>query len=515
MSLFRRKSVDALVDEATNRSGLKRSLGKLELTLFGIGAIIGAGIFSSVGTAIAGSAARLGTGPEVVSLLALALVLSLGIVTVVSALAAMAYAEFASMIPASGSAYTYAYATLGELIAWMIGWDLIIEYAIGNVAVAISWSGYFDTLMRGFGIHLPAWLVNDWRTAHQAAADLAADADPATLSAARRFAAEAVATAPQLFGFPVILNLPAFTIVALITILLVVGIKESARANNLMVFIKIGVVLVFLAVGVRYVKPENWTPFMPNGFDGVTVGAAIIFFAYIGFDAVSTVAEETKNPQKDIPFGIIASLIICTILYVAIVLVLTGVMPWDQLGVPDPLAVALQAIHADWFAGIVSFGAVVSMTSVLLVFQMGQPRIFFSMARDGLLPPWAAKVHPRFQTPHVTTILTGVLVAVPSLFFNIDEMVSLTNIGTFFAFMLVSAGIIALRRNDPSRPRPFRMPLVPMLPGACILICGYLMLKLPKQTWILFFVWMAIGLAIYFMYGRRHSRLNAQPTPTA
>jgi APA family basic amino acid/polyamine antiporter len=507
MSLFRRKSVDALVDEATNRSGLKRSLGKLELTLFGIGAIIGAGIFSSVGTAIAGSPDRLGAGP--------ALVLSLGIVTVVSALAAMAYAEFASMIPASGSAYTYAYATLGELIAWMIGWDLIIEYAIGNVAVAISWSGYFDTLMRGFGIHLPAWLVNDWRTAHQAAAELAAAADPAMLSATRRFAAEAMATAPHLFGFPIILNLPAFGIVALLTVLLVIGIKESAAANNLMVFIKMGVVLVFLAVGVRYVKPENWTPFMPNGFDGVTVGAAIIFFAYIGFDAVSTVAEETKNPQTDIPFGIFASLIVCTVLYIAIVLVLTGVMPWNQLGVPDPLAVALQAIHADWFAGIVSFGAVVSMTSVLLVFQMGQPRIFFSMARDGLLPPWAAKVHPRFKTPHVTTILTGVLVAVPSLFFNIDEMVSLTNIGTFFAFLLVSAGIIALRRSDPSRPRPFRMPLVPWLPGACILICGYLMLKLPVQTWILFFVWMAIGLVIYFMYGRRHSRLNPPNTPTA
>jgi APA family basic amino acid/polyamine antiporter len=503
MSLFRCKSVDLLVDEATHRSGLKRTLGRLELTLLGIGAIVGAGIFSSVGTAIAGSADRLGAGP--------ALVISLLIVTVVSALAALAYAEFASMIPAAGSAYTYAYATLGELLAWMIGWDLIIEYAIGNVAVAISWSGYFDTLIRGVGIHLPAWLVTDWRTAHQAAAELAAAVDPSALSEARRFAAEAVATAPRLGDFALIFNLPAFAIVCLITILLVIGIKESSWANNLMVFVKIGVVLVFLAVGATYVKPENWQPFMPNGLEGVTVGAAIIFFAYIGFDAVSTAAEETKNPQRDIPFGIIASLVICTVLYVAIVLVLTGVMKWSELGVPDPLAVALQAIHADWFAGIVAFGAVMSMTSVLLVFQLGQPRIFFSMARDGLLPPWAASVHPRFKTPHVTTIITGVLVAVPSLFFNIDEMVSLTNIGTFFAFILVSAGIIVLRRSDPSRPRPFRMPLVPWLPAICIAICVYLMLKLPLQTWVLFFAWMAVGLVIYALYGRKHSRLNQAP----
>ncbi|MDP3772815.1 MAG: amino acid permease [Gemmatimonadales bacterium] len=489
-----------MVEEATHRSGLKRSLGKLELTLLGIGAIVGAGIFSSVGTAIAGSADRPGAGP--------ALVISLLIVTLVSTLAAMAYAEFASMIPAAGSAYTYAYATLGELIAWMIGWDLIIEYAIGNVAVAISWAGYFDTLLRGFGVHLPAWLVTDWRTAHQAAAEVAAAVDPATVSAVRRFAAEAVQTAPHLFGLALIFNLPAFGIVALLTVLLVIGIKESASANNVMVFIKMGVVLVFLAVGVRFVKPEHWVPFAPNGFEGIAVGAAIIFFAYIGFDAVSTAAEETKNPQEDIPFGIMASLVVCTFLYIAIVLVLTGVMPWNQLGVPDPLAVALQAIHADWFAGVVAFGAVISMTSVLLVFQLGQPRIFFSMARDGLLPPWAAKVHPRFKTPHVATIITGVLVAVPSLFFNIDEMVSLTNIGTFFAFLLVSAGIIVLRRRDPGRERPFRMPFVPGLPLLCIGICGYLMLKLPAQTWILFSVWLLIGLVIYFGYGQRHSRLN-------
>ncbi len=506
MQLFRRKSVALLVDEATHHSGLKRALGKWELTMLGIGALIGAGIFTSVGTAIAGSADRPGAGP--------ALLISLIVVTAGCALAAMAYAEFAAMIPAAGSAYTYSYATLGELVAWIIGWDLIIEYAIGNVAVAIAWSGYFDALLRGIGIHLPAWLVTDYRTAHQAASQVAAAADPAALGAAVNLAAEAVRTAPTVGGLTLIFNLPAVAIVALITAVLVVGIKESAWFNNIMVVIKVAVVLLFLGVGAFYVKPDNLTPFAPNGAPGILAGGAVIFFAYIGFDAVSTAAEETKDPQKDLPFGIFASLIICTILYGLIAVVLTGIMPWEQLGVADPLAAALQAIDAHWFAGLVAFGAVVSMTSVLLVFQLGQPRIFFSMARDGLLPPWAAKVHPRFKTPHVTTIITGVLVAVPALFFNINEMVELTNIGTFFAFILVSAGIIILRRIDPDRPRPFRMPLVPWLPLACIAICLLLMVNLPRKTWILFGIWLAIGLVLYFTYGYRHSRLR-QPTPGA
>jgi APA family basic amino acid/polyamine antiporter len=497
--------VDLLVEEATQKSGLKRALGKWELTFLGIGALIGAGIFTSVGTAIAGGDGRPGAGP--------ALILSLVVVTLGCALAAMAYAEFAAMIPAAGSAYTYSYATLGELIAWIIGWDLIIEYAIGNVAVAIAWSGYLDALLRGLGIHMPAWLITDFRTAHQAAAELAAAADPSTVSAARQLAAEAVRTAPEVFGVPLIFNLPAFAIVAVITVILVIGIKESAWVNNVMVFIKIGVVLLFLAVGAAFVKPDNWTPFAPNGVRGILAGGAVIFFAYIGFDAVSTAAEETRNPQKDLPFGIFASLIICTVLYGAIALVLTGVMNWRDLAVPDPLAAALQAINADWFAGLVALGAVVSMTSVLLVFQLGQPRIFFSMARDGLLPPWAAKVHPRFKTPHVTTIITGFLVAIPSLFFNVDEMVSLTNIGTFFAFVLVMLGIIVLRYTDPARSRPFRMPLVPWLPLLGIAICVLLMFNLPLKTWILFGIWLAVGLIFYFTYGYRHSRLRARGGP--
>ena len=507
MSLFRRKSVDLLVEEATQRSGLKRVLGKLELTLLGIGAIVGAGIFSSVGVAIAGSADRPGAGP--------ALILSLLIITLGSAVAALCYAEFAAMIPAAGSAYTYAYATMGELVAWIIGWDLIIEYAIGNVAVAISWSSYFDTLLRGLGLQLPAWLVTDFRTAHQAANQLAAAADPAAVSSAVRLAAEGYRTAPVVFGLPLVFNLPAVAIVALITMVLVIGIKESAWVNNITVALKIVVVLLFLVVGARFVKPANWTPFAPNGFEGIALGAFVIFFAYIGFDAVSTAAGETKNPQKDVPFGIIASLVICTVLYVGIALVLTGVMPWNQLGVADPLAAALQFAGQDWAAGLVAFGAVMSMTSVLLVFQLGQPRIFFSMARDGLLPPWAAKVHPRFRTPHVTTIITGFLVAIPALFFNINEMVELTNIGTLFAFLLVCLGVLILRYREPNRPRPFRTPLVPYLPALGILICGYLMFKSPVKTWVLFLTWLVIGLAIYFGYSRRHSRLNAAVGGTA
>ncbi len=498
--LFRRKSVDLLVEEATQRSGLKRALGTLELTLLGVGAIIGAGIFTSVGSAIAGDAVRPGAGP--------ALVISLLLVSVASGFAALCYAEFASMIPAAGSAYTYSYATLGELVAWIIGWDLIIEYAIGNVAVAISWAGYLDTLLRGFGIHIPSWLLTDYRTAVQAAHDVARAADPSALGFATRQAAEAFQTAPHLFGIPLVFNFPAVFIVFVITVVLVIGIKESAWFNNVMVMIKIGVVLLFLGVGAFYVKPENWTPFAPNGFKGIAVGAALIFFAYIGFDAVSTAAEETRNPQRDVPKGILWSLVICTVLYIAIALVLTGVMPWRQLGVADPLAAALTHIHADWFAGLVAFGAVMAMTSVLLVFQLGQPRIFFSMARDGLLPPWAAKVHPRFKTPHVTTIITGVIVAVPSAFANINEMVELTNIGTLFAFFLVALGIIILRRTDPDRPRPFRTPLVPLFPLLAMALCVWLMINLPLRTWVLFGVWLLVGLAIYFLYGFRHSRLN-------
>jgi len=347
-------------------------------------------------------------------------------------------------------------------------------------------------MLRGLGVELPRWLVTDLRGALH---------DPALL-----------ALAPHLGPVPIVFNAPAFLIVAIITALLVVGTRESAWVNTLMVSLKIGVIALFLVVGFVHVRPAQWTTpsFAPNGLAGISVGAAIIFFSYIGFDAVSTASEEAKNPQRDIPIGIIASLIICTILYVAIALVLTGLIPWDRLNVPDPLAVALQYIHADWAAGILAFGAVAAMTSVLLVFQLGQARIFMSMARDGLLPPWAARLHPRFRTPHVTTMITGAFVAVFAAFAPIGWVLELTNIGTLFAFVLVALGIIVLRRREPDRPRPFRTPWVPVLPLLSIGFCVYLMVSLPLLTWLRFAIWMAIGSSIYFLYSVRHSRVRAR-----
>jgi APA family basic amino acid/polyamine antiporter len=474
--------VDQCVADGQIGGGLKRTLGPVALTALGVGAIIGAGIFAAIGTAISGDSGHVGAGS--------AIVISILLAGVTSALAAITYSEFAAMIPVSGSAYTYAYATLGELMAWIIGWDLILEYAVGNIAVAIGWAGYFDSLLRGLGVALPRWLVTDLRSAL---------GDPRLLAAA-----------PHIGPVPIVFNLPALAIVALITWLLVIGTKETAWVNTAMVAIKVGIIGLFLFVGLHYVRPAQWTTpsFSPNGVKGISVGAAIIFFSYIGFDAVSTAAEEAKRPQRDVPIGIIASLIVCTILYVAIALVLTGIIPWDQLNVPDPLAVALQYIHADWAAGVLALGAVAAMTSVLLVFQLGQARIFMSMARDGLLPPWAARVHPRFQTPHITTIITGVFVAVSAAFAPIGWVLELTNIGTLFAFILVALGIIVLRRRDPDRPRPFRTPWVPFLPLVSALFCLYLMLNLPLLTWLRFGLWMAIGAVIYWLYGMQHSRVR-------
>lgn len=481
-TLFVRKTLDELKREAEEpEHKLKRVLGPVELTALGIGAIVGAGIFAVTGTAAAGSAHHIGAGP--------ALVISFIITAIACGFSALAYSEFASMIPIAGSAYTYSYATMGELVAWIIGWDLILEYAVGNVAVAVSWAGYFKEFLKGFGIDIPIYLVVDYRTAVREGI---------------------IESAPHIFGVPIVFNLPAVAIVAFLTVLLVIGIKESTIFNNFMVAIKIGILLLFIAIGAFYVKPENWTPFAPNGWKGIMTGAALVFFAYIGFDAITTAAEETKNPKRDLPIGIIGSLGVTTFLYIAVTLVLTGIVPFSMLATAEPLATALNAIKLNWVAGIVSFGAIVATTAVLLVFQLGQPRIFFSMARDGLLPQYFASVHPKFKTPHITTIWTGVFVGFFAAFVDINEAVELTNIGTLFAFVLVNTGIIILRYKEPERPRPFKTPLVPLIPILGILSNLYLMVSLPWVTWVRFGIWLIIGLLIYTLYGFRKSILRGR-----
>ena len=476
-NLFKTKSIEQLVGDVEHGGkALRRSLSAWDLTLLGIGAIIGTGIFVLTGTAAANQA-----GPAItMSYLAAGLA---------CAFAALCYAEFASMIPIAGSAYTYAYATLGELVAWMIGWDLILEYAVGSMTVAIGWSGYMQRLAAGFGIELP----------------------------------QAIAAAPPVG----IINLPAVIIVLLIMILLVVGVRESARFNAVMVAIKVAAVLFFLAAGVAYVEPTNWQPFAPYGVPGIMAAAAVVFFAYIGFDAVSTTAEEAKNPQRDLPIGIIASLVICTVLYLAVGAVLSGIVPVIQFrateaalpGVamvtPDesiqflnaPVAYALAFIGQDWAAGLVSAGAVAGITSVLLVMLMSQPRIFFSMSRDRLLPQGVSKVHPRFGTPYITTIITCVVVALVAGLTQIQVVGEMTSIGTLFAFVVVCAAVLVLRVKRPDAKRPFRVPLGPIFPILGILSCAYLMLSLPVLTWVRFLVWLHIGMVIYWLYGRTHSPL--------
>ncbi|MFZ5623927.1 MAG: amino acid permease [Gemmatimonadota bacterium] len=505
-NLFIRKSVQDCEDDLAERGGLKRSLGKWQLTALGVGATIGAGIFATTGTAIVGDAARPGAGP--------AIILSFILTAITCGFAALCYAEFAAMVPISGSAYTYAYASLGEFVAWIIGWDLIIEYAVGNIGVAIGWSGHFRELLGHFGISVPAWLMTDWRTASEAAKAVAAGTtDPGSV-----YLASALDHAPRVAGLPIIANVPAALVVLLITAVLVRGIRESANSNTAMVILKVGIVLFFVAVGSRFIDPSHWNDpamggFSPNGFAGISAGAAIIFFSYIGFDATSTAAEEANNPAKDMPFGIIMSLVICTVLYVAVAAVMTGMASWKQLGTPEPMITALALAEGSprLLAAsrlIIALGAVVAMGSVLLVFQLGQPRIFMSMSRDGLLPPFLARLHPRFRTPYIGTILTGVFVATFAAFANIAEVVDLTNIGTLFAFVIVSVGVIVLRIKEPDRRRPFRAPFVPFTPLISIAACLYLMLQLPTVTWIRFGVWLAAGLVIYMLYGYRNSRLR-------
>jgi APA family basic amino acid/polyamine antiporter len=490
--LFQRKPIAALVEDAQGPNSLKRSLGAGDLIMLAIGAVIGAGIFGAIGTAAAGQLGpngeviRLGAGP--------ALVFSFLLLGAACALAGLCYAELAAMIPQAGSAYAYSYATLGELVAWIIGWDLILEYAVGNVAVAISWGDYFNTLLRGFNLELPVWLTTGYRTA---------------LLSSNPQVQGLIDSAPRVFGIPILVHVPAFSIVMVITWLLLRGARESATTNNIMVVIKLIAIGIFIAVGATHLHAANYHPFAPNGFTGIHQGAAIVFFAYIGFDAISTAAEETKNPQRNLPIGILGGLAVCTLIYVVVGAVLTGMVPYTELAVADPLARALELAGFRTVGWFVALGAAVSMSAVLLVFQYGQPRIFFSMARDGLLPPWAARLSAA-RIPAVTTVITGIFVATWALVGDAAETYDLTNIGTLFAFMLVSIGVLVLRYKEPERHRPFRVPFVWPV---CLLSaagCIFIMVGLPRTAWVRFGWWLAIGLGLYFTYGYRHSKLRAR-----
>ena len=481
--LLRTKSIESILsDSGDGERGLRRVLGPVQLTMLGIGAIVGAGIFATVGNAASGDAARPGAGP--------ALIVSFLLTAAACALTALCYAEFASLAPISGSAYTYAYTTLGELVAWIIGWDLVLEYAVGNIAVAVSWSGYFCELLHGLGIEFPRYLATDLRTALHTP--------------------EILAAAPRVLGVPVVFNLPAVFIVAILTVILVIGIKESAWFNTVMVGIKLLVLAFFVTVGLFYVKREHWTPFAPNGWTGIQAGAAAVFFAFIGFDAISTTAEECRNPRRDMPLAILGSLAICTAIYIAVAAVLTGMIPWNQLNTAEPLAIAMRLVNQDWAAGVVAFGSIIAHTAVLLVFQLGQPRILMAMSRDGLLPSAFGRTHQRFRTPHVATILTGLFVGLGAALASFEEMADLCSIGTLSAFVIVAAGVIILRKREPNRPRAFRTPWVPWIPLAGIGACLMLMVGLQGVAWIRLAVWLAIGLVCYAAYGHRHSRLNRE-----
>lgn len=495
MKFLRRKPVAELQAEAINDQRLHRTLGPVNLVSLGVGAIIGAGIFVLTGHAAAEFA-----GPGIV--------VSFVLAGLACAFAGLCYAEFAAMIPVSGSAYTYGYATLGELFAWIIGWDLILEYLFAASTVAVGWSGYMVSFLADLGLRIPPELANA-PYLHKAPTDAGWNL--------WRIFTEGWSTTGA------ILNVPAMVVIAVITALLVIGIRESAAFNNLVVAIKVTVILLFLAVGAAYLNPENWTPFIPEnqgpgryGWDGVFRAAGVIFFAYIGFDAVSTAAQEARRPQRDMPIGILGSLLICTLLYISVALVLTGVIRYTELGVPDPIARAIDSLGRDvaWLRPIIKVGAIAGLSSVILVMMLGQPRIFYAMARDGLLPPVFSHVHHRFRTPWLATILTGFVAMIMAGLFPIGILGELVSIGTLLAFTIVCAGVFVLRFTDPDIPRPFRVPAFWLVCPLGVLFCGWLMYNLPPDTWARLLIWMALGMSIYWLYGRRHSRLAQSRSST-
>jgi basic amino acid/polyamine antiporter, APA family len=459
--IFRKKPITDLIAQSQNKE-LKRVLSLMDLILLGIGCIIGTGIFVITGVIAAQSA-----GP--------AIVLSFILAGIACALAAFCYAEFSSSIPVAGSVYTYTYATLGELVGFLIGWDLMLEYVIALAAVATGWSAYFQSLIAGFNLHIPAFL----------------------------------ASAPG-SGQGGVVNLPAIVIILLITALVSRGVKESTRVNNIIVFIKIAIVLLFIFVGFKYVKPANWTPFMPFGFSGVVTSAATVFFAYIGFDVIANASEEVKRPQRNMPIGIVASLAICTFMYVIVSLVLTGMVPYTKLNVGDPVSFALHFVGQNSIAGIISVGALLGITTVLLALLYSQIRLTYAMSKDGLMPKVFAKVHPKFQTPFKNTWLTGFVAAGIAGFVNLATLAHLVNMGTLAAFTLVSIAIIVLRKKQPNLKASFRVPFVPVFPAISALLCIYLSLSLPRITWICFFIWIAVGTIVYLTYSRKHSNLNTK-----
>ncbi len=496
-NILKRRSPDELL-AVSSKSELKKTLNVFDLMIIGIGAVVGTGIFTIIGSAIKGGLEGAGAGPAVI--------ISMILAAVACVFSALCYSEIAAMMPVAGSAYTYTYATMGEFMAWMVGWILMLEYAIGNITVASAWTGYFVQFLKGFKhilpdfvVNFPLWLRNDYRT---------------IITMCDQNGLNPHDFMPYLFDkIPMAINLPAIIIVLVLTLLLIKGVKESTRVATIMVGVNMFMITSFIIVGAFYVKPENWTPFAPNGFEGIFMGAFLIFFAYIGFDAISTCAEETENPQRDLPIGILGTLVFCTILYVFVALVLTGIVPLQSINTSAPIAAAMQFIGKDWFAGVISTGALCALTSVLLIYQLGTTRILYAMSRDRFLPKSVRVIHRKFRTPHVLTWIAGLIVIIGSLFMDLNISAELCNFGTFTSFIIICIAVLILRKNEPNRVRPFKVPFCPWFPILGILTCGGLMfysMKFLKTSSIYFPLWLLIGVAIYAAYGYKQKRLEEQ-----